>query len=174
MQELNNTIRKLNIEKKNDDKRYQDINSKIKVHAQLLKSVEGLKQGFEFIMQDMHEKGQTQLFLSKTLPVLIHLQISEALERTVGDDYKRKIYEYENDKTSEIDKYIKKHSSVKCVKFMHEKLLTYIKFMAEHNKGAVTFTYGEDVHCDMSLDECEYMNSTYEIGIQRKADAIAN
>ena len=41
---------------------------------------------------------------------------------------------------------------------MNEKLRTYMNFLTEHGKGTMSFTYGEDVHCEMTLEECEFMN----------------
>jgi hypothetical protein len=87
------------------------------------------------------------------------------LEKTVGDEFKRKIYDYGNEKNKELDNYIKHHSSPKCVKFMHEKLLTYLKFMTWHNKGTLSFTYGEDIHCNMTDEEIDFMGHSYEISI---------
>jgi len=104
----------------------------------------------------------------------MHLQISEALERTIGEDYRRKLYDYEVSKTDEIYNYMHDKSSVKCIKHMHEKLQTYMKFMKKHNHGCVSFTYGEDVFADMDTEELEYMNKSYEIGIDLKGAAVVN
>ena len=165
MNELHATITKLGTQKKNDDKRHDDLARLVKAHSRSLASVDGLKQSFEFIMADMQISGQIQSFLTKGLPVLIHLQICEALERTVGEDYRRKIYDYEVDKTTEIGKYIKTKCSNKCLKIMHEKLQTYMRFLTEHGKGTMSFTYGEDVHSEMTVEECEFMNQSYELAI---------
>jgi hypothetical protein len=123
-------------------------------------------------MQDMQQTGQIQQFLAKGLPALIHLQICEALERTVGEDYRRKIYDYEVDKTTEIANYIKNKCSSKCVKLMQEKLGTYMRFLTEHNKGTLRFTYGVDIHSGMTLEECESMNQAYAFAIEMKGAAL--
>jgi len=57
---------------------------------------------------------------------------------------------------------------------MHEKLLTYMKFLTLHNIGTMSFTYGVDVHADMTNEECEFMNQSYELGIELKHSAITN
>ena len=92
------------------------------------------------------------------MPILIHQQICEALQRTVGQDYLRKCHDYEVSKTNEIDKYVKTHCNNKCVKLMHLRLATFMRFQTKYNQGTLKFTYGEDIHKDMSLEECEHMN----------------
>ena len=106
--------------------------------------------------------------------MLIHLQICEALQKTVGQDYLRKLHDYEVSKTEEIDKYLTTQCSTKCVKLMTEKLKTFMKFISKHNQGTVSFTYGEDINKNMSPEECEFMNQSYEIGIELKAKHILN
>ena len=71
----------------------------------------------------------------------------------MGDDYMRPIYDFEISKNNEINNYIRNHASPKCVRIMHEKLLTFMKFMIRHNKGTMPFTYGEDVNKDMTYEE---------------------
>ena len=106
--------------------------------------------------------------------MLIHLQIAEALERTIGQDYRRKLFDYEKSKTDEIYDYIKNKCSTKCIKHMNEKLMTYMKFMKDHNKGCVSLTYGEDVYSGMPNEECEFMNVSYEMGLAIKEKMVLN
>jgi len=57
---------------------------------------------------------------------------------------------------------------------MNEKLKTFMKFLTKHNQGTMSFTYGEDINKDMSTEECEFMNQTYELGIDLKSKHIIN
>ena len=38
----------------------------------------------------------------------------------------------------------------------------------------MSFTYGEDVDKDMSPEECEFMNQSYDLGIEMKSKHITN
>jgi len=53
MAELDKTIKKLTVDKKNEDKRYDDINRMVKQHNLKLNAVEALKSSIESMVSDM-------------------------------------------------------------------------------------------------------------------------
>ena len=48
----------------------------------------------------------------------------------IGDTHRKNLMNFEKEKIKELSVYIQKHSSPKCVKFMHEKLLILTKYFA--------------------------------------------
>ena len=64
----------------------------------------------------MNRGRDLSLFCSKTLPVLINLNICEALEKVVGKDYQNELLTFERNKTREIDNYISSHSTINSFK----------------------------------------------------------
>ena len=44
-------------------------------------------------------------FIVESIPTLMHLQICEALDKVIGEDYRRKLIDFENDKIQEISNF---------------------------------------------------------------------
>ena len=104
----------------------------------------------EVLMKDISVGRHLALFCSQTLPLLIHLQICESLEKVVGQEFSKKLADFEQSKLDEIDIYIKTKSNGNCFKLMHERLMVLTKFYAENKKGVLNFKYGIDIHRSMS------------------------
>ena len=81
------------------------------------------------------------------------MSICEALVKVLGEDAKKKLYEFENFKIKQIYDYCVKKASPKCVYLMHNKLKTYMKFFKNQEKGVLPFTYGKCVFSDMEYDD---------------------
>ena len=86
----------------------------------------------------------------------------------VGDKNRKKLNQFENEKLAEIDEYIKTNSSLKCVKIMHDKLLSVAKFLRREEKGVLPFTFGVDVHKAMLKEEIEFMPKAYKLNLAKK------
>jgi hypothetical protein len=84
------------------------------------------------LMKDIGVGRNLTLFCSQSLPLLIHLQICEALKKVVGPEFTKGLAEFEQFKINEIDQYIKTKSSGACFKLMHDRLLVLNKFFVEH------------------------------------------
>ena len=57
----------------------------------------------------------TQNFVKKSLPILMHLQICEALDSVVGDHFQMKLLKYEKNKNEVIYNY-SQQANMKCIK----------------------------------------------------------
>ena len=66
--------------------------------------------------------------MAESLPVLLHMSVCEALDRVVGDDYRKNLLEFENAKIKEIHKYLLKSTGPRCVYVMHHRLLSLLKY----------------------------------------------
>lgn len=83
------------------------------------------------------------------MPILIHLQICEALDKVVGESFPRQLLSYEKTKNKIIREYIDT-ADVRCIKAMNEKLPVFIKYMYDSELGSLPFVYGDDVFPEMS------------------------
>ena len=101
-------------------------------------------------------------FLSQSLPVLVHTQICEALEKIIGNDYRMNLVEFERSKNQELGEYVKGAGPV-CVKYMHHRLQTFLNWMVEKDSGCIAITWGEDVKHMMYSEEFEHIDVSYEL-----------
>ena len=110
-------------------------------------------------------------FLAKSLPVLVHTQICEAIEKVVGQDYRPNLIEFEKSKNQELGVYAK-GAGPRCVKYMHDRLQSYLRWMVEKDSGCIPITWGEDVRHTMPLEEFEHVDMGYEIYCNKRLEAL--
>lgn len=114
---------------------------------------------------------EVALFASRTLPVMVHLAICEGLDKVVGQDYKANLLAFENSKITELHDYITNRANTKCIKIMHERLLTFTKFFESNGKGVLPFKFGVDVHRDMGSQELIRMSQDHSLALTRRHEA---
>ena len=62
--DIDKIIKKLTVDKKNEDKRYDDINRSVRQHNLKLNAVDTLKSSVEFLVQDMNNNVANAKFIS--------------------------------------------------------------------------------------------------------------
>ena len=157
---LDKTISKMSQESRQDDARYHEFARVQRHHGQQLQSVKGFQSNLDTLMHDIGQNTHTTNFMSTTLPVLIHLAVCQGLDQVLGNEYKSKLLAFEKSKINELDSYIKTSAHSSCIRLMHERLLTFMKFMKRHDQGCVPFTFGVDVYQDMPREELSFMHQT--------------
>jgi len=120
-----------------------------------------LAANMDILMKETGTGRQVSLFVSQTLPIMVHLAICEGLDKVVGKDYKANLLEFENSKITELHDYITNRASTKCIKIMHERLLTFTKFFYANAKGVLPFKFGADVHKDLAPQELTRMSQAH-------------
>ena len=104
-------------------------------------------------------------FISKSLPVLIHLQICEAFENIVGTEFRKQLIDFERFKVNELYPYVQT-ASIDCVRIMDERCQSFLKFFHKNDKGVIPCTFGEDIKPDLEGDETTYINNSYHVKLQ--------
>ena len=100
-------------------------------------------------MQTADQVKDCHRFVERTVPMMIHLQVCEALNATVDQDMD-KILEFQREKLSEIYRFVKssegKHSKINN---MRKSIESHCKYFWNRDKGVSTFKYGEDFNVEM-------------------------
>ena len=135
--------------RKLEEERYEGLEGKLRVHSRQLAVMKQLASNVDILTREAGTGREVALFASRTLPVMVHLAICEGLDKVVGRDYKANLLAFENSKITELHDYITNRANTKCIKIMHERLLTFTKFFESNGKGVLPFKFGLDVHKDM-------------------------
>ena len=99
---------------------------------------------------------QNQEFISKYLPVLVHLMMCEGLHSVLGDELKSAIIKFEKFKVDELDKYLEEADG-STVKIMSRRLQHLMRFYKQQNQGVLPFEFGKDVYKGMNYQEVIHM-----------------
>jgi hypothetical protein len=151
-----------------EEERYEGLDRKLQVHSQQLVVMKQLAANMDILMKETGTGRQVALFVSQTLPIMVHLAICEGLDKVVGRDYKTNLLEFETSKITELHDYITNRANTKCIKIMHERLLTFTKFFKANAKGVLPFTFGADVHKDMGQQELTRMSQAHFLTLARR------
>lgn len=111
-------------------------------------------------------RGSTNL-LSKSLPVLIHMQICEALDSCMGHDYQDEIIQYERAKVKELHGYASV-ADPGCIQALHLRLMSFLEFMFNKDRGCLTLAFGEDLRPNMMVEELEFINKSDDVGLDKR------
>lgn len=141
-----------------EEERHEGLDRRLKVHGRQLLVMKQLAANMDILMKETGTGRHVALFVSQTLPIMVHLAICEGLDKVVGQDYKTNLLAFEKSKTAELYDYITNRASTKCIKIMHERLLTFSKFFQANAKGVLPFTFGADVHKDLPPQELTRMS----------------
>ena len=127
--------------------------------------------GFEEMMHDMQQRigksGMQANFLAKSLPILIHIQTCEALEKVLGAEFRKTLIDFERFKINELYAY-NQTATVDCVRIMHERLQSFLKWMYKEDKGVIPCTFGEDIRPNMEDEEAIYINNSYFVALSNR------
>ena len=106
--------------------------------------------------------------------MLIHLHVCEGIDSVIGEEeqMRKRLIKFEIDKFNEINEYSKNLCSPKCIKFMHERIQTIMKFLQTDLRGVFPFKYGQEVHKNMTDIELKYVSSFWSKDLQKRLDAI--
>ena len=81
--------------------------------------------GLKSQVHDLQEKTKdvTDLgnFVSKSLPILLHIQISEAMKKVLGSDFEEPLMAFEQFKNKQLFLY-NDYAHKGCVKYMHMRM----------------------------------------------------
>lgn len=97
-------------------------------------------------------------YIHHTLPIQVHLQICEALDKVVASSthLRPQLIAFEQAKNKEIFEYSQvdgnRMDSLKCI---NVRLLTFLRYMHEAEQGCFPFTYGVDVGHDVPFEAWE-------------------
>lgn len=157
---------------KADEERYQDLQRRVKAQEKRDAAVKALSNNVDTLMAD-HSQAQSQAgLLSQSMPVLIHLHICEALSRVLDGKHDVSLGTFEREKLHEIATYVTKHSSPRCVKFMHERLLAFMKHYSAEDKGVLPFVYGRHVHKQMTPHELSYIPKSLQLALTERHESL--
>ena len=95
---------------------------------------------------------------------MVHLQICEALDMCMGKDYQHEIITFERNKVKEIYKYVET-SNHGCIRILHRRLMSFLKYMNKKDKGCFPLTYGDDIKPNMMEEELDYINKSYSLSL---------
>lgn len=71
---------------------------------------------------------------------------------------RKRLVAFEIEKFNEINEYSKNQCSSKCVKLMHERLQSIMKFLQTDQKGVFPFKYGHEIHKNMTEVEIKHVS----------------
>ena len=129
-----------------DEKQFAAYDRRFKLIDVQMGTLKRLNLNMDELMRQMGYGESTTQFLSKSLPLMIHVSVCEAIGKVVGEDYRKPLREFERSKLQEIEKYIEGYADSSCIKNLHYKLMTFMKYFLKNDKGMFGITYGEDVH----------------------------
>ena len=85
----------------------------------------------------------------------------------VGIDYTKPLIDFERYKTKELYYYSKK-AEFNCVRIMHERVSTFMRWMGREDKGCLPLTFMEDVHPSMTEEELGAINNSYIVSLDNR------
>ena len=98
------------------------------------RKIEQMENQFQGLQGHIAAGNNSNLFISKSLPILLHLQICEAIQEITGKEFQTELIEFERKKIKELDDYAKT-SDFSCISSMHQRLMMYSSRMAIMDKG---------------------------------------
>ena len=131
------------------------------------RKIEQMENQFQGLQGHIAAGNNSNLFISKSLPILLHLQICEAIQEITGKEFQTELIEFERKKIKELDDYAKT-SDFSCISSMHQRLMMYSSRMAIMDKGVSKITFGVDIIPEMKEEEANFFNKSLEISIEKR------
>lgn len=71
------------------------------------------------VLKNMGDTVHHAKFLSESLPIMVHLQICEGLDKVIGPDYRESLQSFEMKKLDELHEYATRRADPSCIKMIH-------------------------------------------------------
>ena len=140
---------------------YEDVKKQIKDLPKIRGDIENAVGKLHAIEREKWSHFEESFFIERCIPMLIHLQISEAFQHIFDskEDYQRVLLDYENKKVKEIHEYIlTSHDKPSNLNSFKNRLLYLFRLFTKEQKGALPFTYGRDYRPDLTSNDIEKLN----------------
>ena len=105
MGSLNSTIKSIASHHKIDEIRFSDLETKQRDIPRHEKQIAALKSQVIDLQEKTTDVSDVCNFISKSLPILLHVSICESLKKVLGPDYEESLLEFEKFKTKQIFMY---------------------------------------------------------------------
>eukprot|EP00347_Sterkiella_histriomuscorum_P008218 403345926 len=160
---------------KAEEDRYDVVMKKVQDFPKMQTELKQLMQRLKHIEKEQWSSFEESFFVERCVPMLIHFQISEALQNVLQgeDQYQKPLLEYENKKVKEIHEYyLSSQNQATNIRSFKNRLLFLMRTYFKESKGVYSFQYGRDYRPDMPDEEIDYINQAVYVSMEERMKLI--
>ena len=122
------------------------------------------------LQERMTVATQSSLFLTQALPMQIHLQLCEGLNKIATASKQKDLLEFENAKLKEIDDYITRLGGETIVGPLTTRMKALRKHFVELEQGVPRFIFDVDIRKGMTNSELNFIGRLSQQEMKKRMD----